>query len=144
MRNEALDKMLSAYLDGELTQADEQRVRIYLEDNEEARKEFEELQALKKITSSLSFPPPPDERMDELARALSVQAPQRAGWFLLSIGVVAVTLVVITKLALTPDIPLFAKAVYGTIGGGFLLLLVSVARQRWLEAPYDRYRGVKR
>ncbi|MEZ5395745.1 MAG: zf-HC2 domain-containing protein [Bryobacterales bacterium] len=80
MRNEALDKMLSAYLDGELTQQEHQRVRLYLEDCEEAGEEYRELVELKKLTSGLSFAPPPDDRMDELAEALSVQAPRRMGW----------------------------------------------------------------
>jgi anti-sigma factor RsiW len=144
MRNEALDKLLSAYLDGELAQQDAQRVRIYLEDSEEAREEFRELQELKKITSELAFAPPPDDRLDELARSLSVQAPQKAGWIMIVIGVTAVVLAMVVRLATAPDVPLTVKAVYGAIGGGFLLLLGSVARQRWLEAPYDRYRGVKR
>jgi anti-sigma factor RsiW len=144
MRNEALDRMLSAYLDGELTQQEQQRVRIYLEDCEEAREELREMREIKKLTSALAFAPPPDQRLDELARSLSVQAPQRIGWILLSIGVTVVILALIVRLATAPDVPLAVKAVYGLIGGGFVLLLGSVARQRWLEAPFDRYRGVKR
>jgi anti-sigma factor RsiW len=144
MRNEALDKMLSAYLDGELTQADDQRVRIYLEDSEEARAELRELEELKRMTTSLAFAPPPDDRLDELARSLSVRAPRKLGWFLLLFGVAMVILAFAVKLLLAPDVPLAVKAVYGTIGGGFLLLFGSVARQRWLEAPFDRYRGVNR
>lgn len=144
MRNEALDKMLSAYLDGELTQQEHQRVRLYLEDCEEAREEYRELVELKKLTSGLSFAPPPDDRMDELAEALSVQAPRRMGWLFLGSGVVAVICILVVHLATMPDVPLFAKTIFGLIGGGMFLLLGSVARQRWLEAPHDRYRGVKR
>jgi len=144
MRNEALDKMLSAYLDGELTQQEQQRVRLYLEDCEEAREEFRELQELKKITSSLSFAPPPDDRLDELAKSLSVEAPRKAGWVILSAGVVAVIVMMIVELVMIPHVPWWVKTFYSMIAVGFVLLLGSVLRQRSLEAPYDRYRGVKR
>ena len=144
MRNEALDKMLSAYLDGELTQQEEQRVRLYLEDCEEAREEFRELQGVKDLTSSLSFAPPPDDRLDELAKSLSVAAPRKAGWILLSAGVVAIIVVMTVQLISIPHVPWWVKAFYGMVGVGFVLLLASVIRQRALEAPFDRYRGVKR
>ena len=85
--------MLSASLDGELTQQEQQRVRLYLEESEEAREELRQLQELKRLTAELSFAPPPDERLDELAKSLSVEAPRRAGWVLLSAGVVAIIVV---------------------------------------------------
>ena len=144
MRNEALDKMLSAYLDGELTQQEEQRVRLYLEDCEEAREEFREMETLKQITSELSFAPPPDDRLDELAQSLSVKAPRQIGWILVIGGSLVVALALLVKMATAPEVPLAVKLVYGVFGGGFALLLGSVVRQRWLEAPHDRYRGVKR
>lgn len=144
MRNEALDKMLSAYLDGELTQQETQRVRLYLEDCEEAREEFREMERVKQLTSELSFAAPPDARLDELAQALSVRAPRRVGWVLVIGTALTILLGLVFKLAMAPDVPLGVKLIYGALGGGFLLLLGSVARQRWLEAPYDRYRGVKR
>ena len=144
MRNEALDQMLSAYLDGELTQAEQQRVRVYLEDCEEAREEYRELEQLKKLTSGLAFAPPPDDRLDELARSLSVQAPKKAGWVLLLACVVAFIVVISVEIVLIPHVPWWAKLFYSAAGAGFMLLLWSVIRQRSLEAPHDRYRGVKR
>ena len=144
MRNEALDRMLSAYLDGELTQAEQQKVRVYLEDCDEAREEFRELRELKKITSELSFAPPPDDRLDELARSLSVQAPRKAGWVLLAAAVVAVIVVMSVQVMLIPNIPWWVKSFYGALVLGFAAVLASVVRQRALEAPHDRYRGVKR
>jgi len=144
MSNEQLDRMLSAYLDGELTQQDAQRVRLYLEESEDARRQFTELQKIQAATSSLSFGPPPDDRIDELERAVSVRTPRNLGWGLLAGGVVTLTLLVIVKFLTLPDVPLVVKGLAGAIGVGLTLLLGSVARQRWLELPFDRYRGVKR
>ncbi len=144
MSNQQLDRMLSAYLDGELTQQDAQRVRLYLEESEDARRQYAELQKIQAATSSLSFGPPPDDRLDELEQALSVQTPRKLGWGLLAGGVVVLTLLVILKFLTLPDVPLVVKGLAGAIGVGLALLLGSVARQRWLELPFDRYRGVKR
>ena len=144
MRNEALDKMLSAYLDGELTQQEQQRVRVYVEESEEAAEELRQLRELKKLTSELAFAAPPDDRLDELAKSLSVEAPRKAGWALLSAGVVAIIVMISVQVVTIPHVPWWAKVFYGTMAAGFVLVLGSVLRQRSLEAPHDRYRGVKR
>lgn len=144
MSNQQLDQMLSAYLDGELTQQEAQRVRLYLEDSEDARRQFAELQRIQAATNALSFGPPPDDRLDHLEQSLSVQGPRKAGWGVLAGGIVTLILLVIVKFVTLPDVPLTWKLILGGIGVGLALLLGSVARQRWLELPFDRYRGIKR
>jgi len=144
MQKEPIADMLSAYLDGELTQAEMQRVRLTLEDSEELREHYRQLQELKSATSEMAFVAPPEERMEELERRLSVQAPRRLGWLLFLIGTLAVLGFALWELARAPDMPLLAKGAAGSLIGGLALLLGSVARQRLLELPHDRYRGVKR
>ena len=144
MRNEDLEKKLSAYLDQELPQMERQQMRIYLEDVPEARERFEELKRVKEMTSSLQFPEPPDRRLDELGERLSIQAPRKAGWLFFLLGAIAMALFFIFAVLRAPDIPVVVKALMGAITLGLSLLFWSVARQRYLEAPHDRYRGVKR
>ncbi len=139
-----MNELIDAYLDGELTQADQQRVQIYLEDTPAAMERFRELSSLKKLTSSLAFVPPPEERIAELENAISVQAPRRLGLFLLVLSVLGLTLFAAYHIVLTPGIPPLIMGLYGGIILGGALLLGSVGRQRWLELPYDRYRGVKK
>ncbi len=142
--HEQLEQMLSPYLDGELTQHDQQRVRVWLEDSAEAREHLGELERIKQATESMAFVPPPDGRMDEIERSLSVQAPRRLGWVLLLLGAAAVLAALAVGFVAAPGIPGAVKGVGAIIGGGLALLLGSVARQRRLELPHDRYRGVKR
>lgn len=136
--------MLSAYLDGELTQADQQRVRIWLEDSAEAREHYDELKRIKELTQSMSFAPPPDDRIDELERALSVQTPRSIGWVLLTLGLLIGATTAAAFFFLDPAKSAFTKSIVGMVGGGVVFLFGSVARQRWLEIPHDRYREVKR
>lgn len=79
-QHEEIRQMLSAYLDGELTQAGAQRVRIHLEDCEQCRRTYEEMVRLQQMTRELAFAEPPEARMKELEKSLSVQAPRRLGW----------------------------------------------------------------
>ena len=145
MRDEQqLERMLSAYLDDELTQADQQRVRIWLEDSPEARERYAELRRIQEATASMSFVPPPDDRIDELTRSLSVRTSRGVGWFLLLFGVILLASFLAAQFWRDPHVPWQVRIGSGAIGGGFLFLLGSVARQRWLEYPHDRYKGVKR
>ena len=143
MSEKPIESMLSAYLDGELTQAEQQRVRIHLENSDAAREKLRQLQTLKKATSEPAFLPPSDDRMDELEQRLSVKAPRRIGWVLFVIGAVAGVLYS-GYLFVTSDMHWLRKSIVGSIHVGLLLLPASVARQRILELPHDRYRGVKR
>lgn len=136
--------MLSAYLDGELTQADEQRVRIHLEDCEECRLAFEQLRQLQRITADMKFSDPPEDKMREIEERLSVQAPRMAGWTLLLGGLTVWILYAVYLFVTDPKLLTWQKLVSGAVVIGFVLLLISVLRQRLLELPLDRYRGVKK
>ena len=141
--HEDVQNLLSPFLDGELTQADRQRVRIHLEDCAECRKEFEELQKLKNLTGELRFAPIPEDKMEALGQRLSVKAPRRLGWSLFAGGAVAWLLYAMYQFA-TSTVPPWEKLMISAVLIGLALLLVSVARQRWLELPHDRYKGVKK
>ncbi len=135
--------MLSAYVDRELTQADSQRVRIHLDECPECRQALQQLRGLQRLTAEMKFTDPPEDKMEELERRLSVQAPRRAGWGLFLSGI-SVWLVYAVYLFVTSPVQLFEKLAVGAVVIGLVLLFVSVLRERLLVLPHDRYRGVKR
>ncbi len=143
-KHEEIQRMLSAYLDGELTQADRQRVRLHLEECRECRLVMEEMAALQRLTAEMKFPDPPEEIMDALERRLSVRAPRRFGWSLLVAALVAWIGYLVYLVARHPRWPTIPEFLAGAAGAGLLLVFLSVLRQRWLERPHDRYRKVKR
>lgn len=142
--HEQVKELLSAHLDGELTQVDSQRVRVHLEDCEECRRRFKQLGELKRITSDLKFVDPPEDKMNELEQRLSVQTPRRIGWGLLLGGLAAWIAYAVYLFVTDPQLATWEKLLTGAIVIGAVLLLISVLRQRWLELPHDRYRGVKK
>ena len=136
--------MLSAYLDGELTQADNQRVRLYLEDNEEARLAFEELRQVQQLTSEIRFPGPSEEFMESLENRMSVRAPLRFGWTLILAGLAALLIYAAVLVIRNPHWPTWPEVFLGAVVVGLVLLFLSVLRQRLLERPHDRYRNVRK
>ncbi len=137
-------RMLSAYLDGELTQADRQRVRLYLESSEEGRLELEELTTLQQMTAELRFGDPPDKRLDSIEASLAVQAPRRFGWALTIVGLLSWVAYVVVLYVRNFRWPAIPELIGGGVLAGLLVVFLSVVRQRYLERPHDRYRKVKR
>jgi uncharacterized membrane protein len=115
-----------------------------LEDCGECRNAYGQLRQLQRATEELSFASPPEDRMQELERRLSVSAPRRVGWLLVVVGAIAWLVYAAWLFVVDPEIATFEKLLVGALVIGAFLLLWSVARQRWLELPRDRYRGVKR
>ena len=53
------DRLLSGYLDGELTQGDEQRVSVHLQNCPHCKELFDDLERNREATMSTRFTPPP-------------------------------------------------------------------------------------
>jgi anti-sigma factor RsiW len=142
--HDELSRMVSAYLDGELTQAESQRVRIHIEDCGECARAYAEMTRLRNLTAEVMFPEPPEDQWEEVSAQLSVSAPRQTGWLLIIAGLVFW----VGYLAVTAwrnlRWPEPEEAIAGAVIVGFALLAISVVRQRWIEYPRDRYRRVKK
>lgn len=142
--HEELRELLSAYLDRELTQAEEQRVRIHLEDCEECRQAFEELARMQELTRSLEFEEPPEARMKELEKSFAVQAPRRLGWLFIVGGLVAWIIYGAVTWIRHWRPPTVEELMAGAVFIGFLMLLMSVVIERVRHLPHDKYRRIER
>ena len=136
--------LLSAYVDGELEPADEARIRAYLEDNEESRREVEQLRRLKEVTGQLRLKEPPPEVWESIYN----RAERSVGWILMTVGVVILgswaLVQLVTALVSTESIPMVAKAGIFVVAAGTLTLLVSVVRERIYKRSRTRYKDVQR
>lgn len=137
------ERLLSGYLDGELTQGDEQRVTVHLESCPHCKELLADLDRIREATMSTRFTPPPDIQWDELPRTGGSSILRRLGWWL-----------VVPWLALVTGYGLWEawRGVHGafdrilTFGGiaALALLFLSVLLDRLRDAKTDRYREVKR
>jgi len=143
-QHEEIRQMLSAYLDNELTQGAAQRVRVHLEDCEECRRVFDEMARLQEMTRNLAFAEPPEARMKELEKSLSVQAPRRLGWLFVVAGVVAWLIYGAVTYVRHWRPPTVEELISSAVAIGFVLLFVSVAVERLRQLPHDRYRRIEK
>ena len=73
------ETLISGHLDGELTQAAQQKVRLHLQDCGHCRALLSELQAMRETTISTVFSTPDDDQWDEAVRASTEEAEAAAG-----------------------------------------------------------------
>ncbi len=137
------EELLSGHLDGVLTQADAQRVRLHLEDCPACRTLVEELSSMREATRSTHFVVPADEQWNELPKGVLSRWSLRAGWGLLGVWALAVVGFVLWQVAVEP-VGLFERVLVfsGLAGGG--LLFLSVLLDRLKSYKTDRYRRIER
>jgi len=132
------EELLSGYLDGELTQAEEQRVRLHLEDHPETRPILEEMKRMRDATLTTAFKLPDDGHWDERPQGLPSLVARGLGWLLTLVWVVAVAAFGLWQLATSPSGLLPKLLAFGALAG-VGLLFVSVLLDRLRSARTDRY-----
>ena len=137
------EALLSGYLDGVLTQGDEQRVRLHLEDCGACRTTLEEMRGLRGTTLGTEFRLPSDEQWSERPRSRGSALSMRVGWLVVVVWLVGLLGYSAWSL-ITSDDPVWAKVL--VFGGwtGFGLLLLGVLLDRLKVMQTDRYREVKK
>lgn len=135
------EALLSGYLDGELTQGEAQRVRLYLEDNPEARRVMDDLRHVRQVSLSTPVPVPTDDQWDERPRGLLSRLFRDVGWGVILTWAAVVAGLAVWGLARSPG-AWWEKALAVAFVGGPLLLFLSVLVDRLKTAGADRYRRI--
>lgn len=140
---EHVGEQLSGYLDGELTQQQQQRVDLHLADCPDCSGMLDELEALRQRMgqSGLSRKYEDDwrEEMDDMGVKLS----RGIGWVLLVGAAVIIGAFLVFMFLTDPGLTGFWKFVISAFYIGLLGLFVSVLRQRLLERKTDKYKDVE-
>ena len=135
--------LLTAWLDHELTQQQEQRLELHLESCEGCRRLADELAAMRETTMTTRFELPQDSEWGEAPRTAVSRAGRGAGWTILVVWVlVAGGFGLVEAWRGAEDLGT-RLLVFGGLSG-LALLLVSVAIDRLRAARSDRYREVQR
>jgi len=135
--------LLSGHLDGELTQGDEQRVRIHLEDCAVCRTIYEELEQLREATMTTQLDEPRDLQWDEHPRGLFSSLSRGFGWLILMVWAAGTAGYGLWQLATGPEDVVGKLIVFsGLFGVGLLFTSILIDRMR--TAKTDRYREVKK
>lgn len=146
--SEALDHgfdeaLISGYLDGELTQAEEQRVRLHLEDCSACRALADELKRIREAAMSTDFPLPDDRQWDETPRGGLSTFFRNVGWAVMLLWIGGVTVYGLWQLITNTEDLMENLLVFG-LWFGLGLVFVSVLIDRLKTVKTDRYRRVQK
>lgn len=137
------ETLLSGYLDGELTQADAQRVRLRLEDDAEARRLYEELETIRAAARSTQLAVPADDAWSEAPASRHSRWLRRSGWMVI-VGWVTVVLALGAWALWTSPESWQEKLIVVAAVGGPTLLFLSILSDRLRRRRTDRYTRVKK
>jgi len=137
------EALLTGYLDGVLTQADDQRVRLHLEECTGCRGLIDEMRETREATMTTRFELPSDDQWNEAPRGLASRLTFGLGWILLLLWTVGMLGLVVGHIW-SDGMPLTEKLLlFGGLSGGALLFL-SVLIDRLKTMRKDRYRRVEK
>ena len=138
------EALISAYLDGELTQGDSQRVRLHLDDCAACRRIADDMLKLKEATMTTEFRVPEDTQWDETPRGAASRIFHSFGWLVAIAWVVGLGAYFIWQIATGSESVEFE----GLIGFGLMLavalVFVSALIDRLKTRKTDPYRKVKK
>lgn len=135
--------LLSGHLDGELTQAARQRVRIHLEDCAACRAAYRELAQLREATMTTRLDEPRDLEWDERPRGPLSALSRGFGWLVLIVWALGTAAFGLWQLATGPDDLAVKIIVFGGLFG-VGLLFVSILVDRLRAVRSDPYREVQK
>ena len=137
------ETLISGHLDGELTQADDQKVRIHIGSCDHCRRLLDELTTMREAAMTTRFEGPGDDQWDEHPRGGFSGTSRGLGWLMAVIWLVAVTGFGLWHAWNGPESLIEKLLVFGGISA-FALLFLSVLLDRLATAKIDRYREVKK
>ena len=137
------ESMLSGYVDAELTQADNQRVQVHLEECPTCRALVKDLQQIREAAMTTPFPVPSDDEWKEAPRSPGSLWIRRLGWVLV-LGWMLGALGLAVLGFIQGSAAWYEKALIAALVGGGLLLFVSVLIDRLKALKSDRYGRVQK
>lgn len=137
------EAQISGHLDGELTQAAEQRVCLHLEDCEHCRAVLDEFRALREATMSTDFQKPDDSQWDERPQTSVSFIARGMGWMIAVVWAVFFAAYALWQFWQGSANLLERLLVFGGLSA-LALLFTSVLLDRLRAARTDPYREVEK
>lgn len=145
MTPEQAREKLSALVDGTLSPIEEREVKAMLAGDENLRREYEQLLALRRhLRQELPPPAVSDQEWDQVALAALSRHAQRFGWVLLTPGALALLVGAFVVFFTDPSVPLWTRLAMGGLTAGVVFLLLAAIADRLRARRLERYDKVQR
>lgn len=147
MKCEEAKPLIMALLDGEIEEAQKRLLKRHLQSCYACAKELEEFRQLKELTEGVTLMEPESRIWQEYWSRVYNRIERALGAVLLAVSAAALLIFagfkLVEGLIKDPSLALSLKVAILAGIAGFVLLLVSVARERWYFWKRDRYRFVR-
>ena len=147
--HERFKALLMGALDGELAPGESAELERHLVECNDCRTELREFKRLKEVTDMVRFGEPEDAVWESYWRGIYTRLERGFGWVLLSVGAILLVAFgafkLVESLFTDPTVALIVKIGVGAALLGFVILMVSLVRERLFGLKRDRYsREVRR
>ncbi|AXJ00054.1 hypothetical protein CYPRO_0771 [Cyclonatronum proteinivorum] len=144
-RNEAL---MMAALDGELSPEHSEAFQALLRKDPALRLEYETLKRNQNLMKNQKLTEPVPEFWDTWNQQLFTRIERGFGWVLFTLGALLLlgytAWIALEEILTEPALPFWVKAAVVLLTAGTLILLVSLARERWFTRKNERYKDIVR
>lgn len=135
---------LSAYLDGELTQQESQKVAVHLRDCQACREVYEDFQRIREDIRRLEFPQPSEEQWRTIMGGFAFKTTRGLGWLLWAAGLAVLVAYGAYEFIRDPSIHAVERIGVLALILGLVLLLVTVLIERVSALKTDKYKDVEK
>ena len=140
--------LMMAYLDNELNDQQKRAFEEHLAGCPDCTRELAEFRKLKRMTDCVAFVEPEDRVWEQYWGNVYNRIERGAGWLLFSIAAIILFIYCgfqfIEHIIDDPTVGVLMKIGLLALLGGFVILFVSVLRERVYFWSRDRYRDVRR
>lgn len=143
MRHEHYKNLLLKVVDGVASDKEREEFLHHVRSCEECRREFGEFKDLEELMASVKLKDLSEDARDTYWHSLYNRLERGLGWILLSIGVILVLgfggFWLIREFIINPTVSVILKIGVCAVLLGFIVLLVSVLKERLFVRRYDKY-----
>jgi predicted anti-sigma-YlaC factor YlaD len=132
------------YIDGEMAAEERAGYEEHLATCAECRQAIAELGSVERLTGMMKIRDPQDDFWEVYWKKLFRRLERKTGWLLMIAGAVLIVLYALWKGVTDFGEITFMKVVTIVVAAGFVILLISVIRERLHQYKSDRYRDIER
>jgi predicted anti-sigma-YlaC factor YlaD len=132
------------YIDGEMTAEQRAAYEEHLASCAECRQAIAELGSVERLTGMMKVRDPQDDFWEVYWKKLFRRLERKTGWLLMIAGAVLIVLYALWKGVTDFGEITFMKVVTIAVAAGFVILLISVIRERIHQYKSDRYKDIER
>ncbi len=132
------------YLDGEMSAKEKIEFKEHLASCGACRQAMNELGSVARLTGMMKIRDPQDDFWEAYWKKLFRRLERKTGWLLMIAGAALIILYALWRGVTDFGEITFVKVVAVILAAGFVILLVSVIRERLHQYKTDRYKDIER